>query len=103
MVAPPRYVPESSKQAADAADVQPAVLPPETRSSHDIGLTVDIDAGVAIKHVTSSSHQIVHTPGATAAQAAIALAPGDTIPNKDFVLRRVAGEPRSSPALAPQR
>jgi Ca-activated chloride channel homolog len=86
MVAGPRYLPASSKQAADADAVQPAVLPPETRSSHDIGLTVDLDAGVAIKNVQSPSHQIVQTPG-TAARTAIALAPGDTIPNKDFVLR----------------
>jgi Ca-activated chloride channel family protein len=87
MVAPPRYIPEGSKQAADKDAVQPAVLPPETRSSHDIGLTVDIDAGVAIKNVASTSHQIVQTPGATANRTAISLAPGDTIPNKDFVLR----------------
>src|SRR5690349_13478584 len=30
MVAPPRYMPATSKQAADADAVQPAVLPPET-------------------------------------------------------------------------
>src|SRR5689334_5840819 len=93
MVAPPRYLPSTSKQAADADAVQPAVLPPETRSSHDINVTVDIDAGVAIRGVASSSHQIVQTPGATAAQMKVTLAPGDTIPNKDFVLRYdVAGE-----------
>jgi len=98
MVAGPRYIPATSNQAADADAVQPAVLPPGTRSSHDIGLTVDLDAGVALRAVRSSSHDIVQTPGATAARETITLAPGDTIPNKDFVLRYdVAGE---TPAVA---
>jgi Ca-activated chloride channel family protein len=98
MVAGPRHIPSGAKQAADKDAVQPAVLPPDTRSSHDIGLTVDLDAGVALKAVASSSHQIVTTPGPTAARTTIALAPGDTIPNKDFILRYdVAGD---APELA---
>lgn len=92
MVAGPRYAPQSSAQAGDAAAVQPAVLPPDVRSSHDIGLSVEIDAGVPLRGVRSSSHQIVlETPSASAAR--VRLAPGDTIPNKDFILRYdVAGD-----------
>ena len=98
MVAGPRHIPKASAQAADADAVQPAVLPPATRSSHDIGLSVAIDAGVAVRAVSSPSHQIVHTPGATPTLATVALAAGDTIPNKDFVLRYdVAGD---APAVA---
>src|SRR5262245_18349322 len=44
MVAGPRYMPGGAAQPA----VQPAVLPPGVRSSHDISLAVTIDAGVPI-------------------------------------------------------
>jgi Ca-activated chloride channel family protein len=96
MVAGPRYLPKTAAQAndaddaddaGDAATVQPAALPPDTRSSHDISLTVELDAGVPLRGVSSPSHVLAQTPGATAAQMTVALAPGDTIPNKDFVLR----------------
>src|SRR5262245_19896165 len=56
MVAGPRFVPKTSK--ADATAVQPPVLPPGMRSGHDIGLTVEIDAGVPLRNLRSPSHQI---------------------------------------------
>ncbi|MBK9031442.1 MAG: VWA domain-containing protein [Myxococcales bacterium] len=100
MVAGPRYLPATAT-AADADQVQPTALPPGTRSSHDVGLTVTLDAGVALKDVRSPSHQLVRTAGATAARATITLAPGDTIPNKDFVLRYdVAGAAPEAAVLA---
>jgi len=94
MVAPPRYLPGASKPGSDASEsVQPAVLPPATRSSHEIDLVVDIDAGVAIKDLRSSSHRIESTADpSTPRRASVRIASDDTIPNKDFTLRyRVAG------------
>ncbi len=93
MVAGPRYVPAASSAARDAAAVQPAVLPPGLRSSHDIGLRVDLDAGVPIEAIDSPSHRLaVERPALAPAVARVKLRPSDTIPNKDFVLRyRVAG------------
>src|SRR5262249_41582911 len=49
MVAGPRYVPKTSH--ADAATVQPTVLPPGQRPAHDIGLTAELDTGVALVDV----------------------------------------------------
>ncbi len=70
-----------------AANVQPQVLPAGQRSAHDIALSVTLDAGMAIEHIESPSHRIVIDG------ARVRIADGDTIPNKDFVLRyRVAGE-----------
>lgn len=93
MVAGPRYVPAGSAAAKDASAVQPAVLPPGLRSSHDIGLRVDLDAGVPIEGLESPSHQLaIERPAGAPAMARVKLRPSDTIPNKDFVLRyRVAG------------
>jgi Ca-activated chloride channel family protein len=93
MVAGPRYVPAASAAAKDARAVQPAVLPPGLRSSHDIGLRVELDAGVPIEGLESPSHQLaIERPAGAPARARVKLRPSDTIPNKDFVLRyRVAG------------
>ena len=66
--------------------IQIAALPPGTRSSHDISLAVELDAGVAIQDVRSPSHRLVIARPSTA-RAQIHLDAGDTIPNKDFILR----------------
>jgi Ca-activated chloride channel family protein len=101
MVAGPRYVPAGSAQAADAPKVQPSVLPPGMRSSHDIGLFVEVDAGVSIESIQSPSHQLEITRDLAGHRAAISLADGDTIPNKDFVLRwTVAGDAPEIAVLA---
>jgi len=90
MVAGPRYMPGG----AAAPAVQPAVLPPGVRSSHDISLAVTIDAGVPVEGIMSPSHQIaIDRPLAAPSRAGVSIRPADTIPNKDFVLRyQVAGE-----------
>jgi len=85
MVAGPRYTPPSAAQSA----VQPAVLPPGLRSSHDISLRVELDAGVSIGDVASPSHHIAVTRAGR--RATVSLAPGDTVPNKDFILRYQVG------------
>jgi Ca-activated chloride channel family protein len=92
LVAGPRHVPKSSKLTREAAAaVQPQVLLPGMRSSHDVAIHVELDAGVPIQGVRSPSHAIEAAVAARTAK--IALAAGDTIPNKDFILRYdVAGD-----------
>ena len=66
-------------------------LRPNERSGHDISLSVDLHAGVQVEELLCNSHQITRTVQADRTQ--VAIAQGDTIPNKDFVLRyRVAGD-----------
>ncbi|MBD2481593.1 VIT domain-containing protein [Planktothrix sp. FACHB-1365] len=75
----------------DASRLNAPILPEGMRSRHDINVTVEIDAGVPILGINSPSHQlqIDHT----GQNARITLAEGDTIPNKDLMLRyQVAGE-----------
>ncbi len=96
----PRYNPPGSKDPVHAlprSHVQPVstgagvrYLRPEERSGHDIGITVKLDAGVAIEAI-ESSHRIERTRTSPEA-ATIRLAGQTTIPNRDFVLKfRVAG------------
>ncbi len=66
-------------------------LRPSERSAHDIGIVVDVDAGVAIEDV-AASHAIKTTMDGRN-RAHVELASASTIPNRDFVLRfRVAGD-----------
>jgi Ca-activated chloride channel homolog len=97
MVAGPRYIPAASKDAKAANTVQPVTLPSGLRSAHDIRLQVELDAGVPIESVASSSHQIsIQRPSSS--RASVHIAAGDTIPNKDFILTyQVAG---AAPTLA---
>ena len=84
----PRYI---SRNTTDADRINPPVLAPETRSGQDIAVSVEIDAGVAIGDVRSTSHQI--TTDRSGNIVRVQLANADTIPNKDLILRyRVAGE-----------
>ncbi len=67
-------------------------LKPGERSGHDVGLSVAIDAGVAIEDIKSTNH-VVKTEHGSTGKATVALSPLDAIPNKDFVLRfKVAGD-----------
>src|SRR5262249_54734207 len=61
-------------------------LKPGERSGHDIGIAVDIDAAVAIESVSSPTHRIDTTP-LSPTRTHVDLGHGDTLPNKDFVLR----------------
>jgi Ca-activated chloride channel family protein len=67
-------------------------LRPGERTSHNISLKLDVDAGVSIEETQCKTHQVVtetHSPE----HLTVLLAPTDTIPNKDFVFRyRVASE-----------
>ena len=66
-------------------------LAPAERSGHDLGISVRIDAGVAIEELTSTHEIVVERDGPDS--ATVKLADQTTLPNRDFVLDfRVAGE-----------
>jgi Ca-activated chloride channel family protein len=82
----------------DADRINPPVLPPGTRSGHNISVSVEIDAGVPISDVRSTSHQI--STGRSGNTVSVQLANSDSIPNKDLILRyRVVGENTRSTVL----
>ncbi|WNM60434.1 VIT and vWA domain-containing protein [Candidatus Nitrospira neomarina] len=100
MVVGPRYIPGQptaqvpslgegwaydTDQVPDASHITPPVLKPDTRSGHDLSLSVKIDAGVSIKQVHSATHDI-DLNNSKASQAEVHLKQEATIPNKDFIL-----------------
>jgi Ca-activated chloride channel homolog len=98
MVVGPRYMPGETvgrsgtgwsgdtNRVPDASRISPPLLPPGVRSGHDISVRVDLDAGMPFRDLETPSHAI-RVEGRESSRAAITLAPGDTIPNKDFILR----------------
>jgi Ca-activated chloride channel family protein len=83
MVVGPRYIP-ASVAPGDAARI--SAWPAEDRAGHDISIQVNLDAGVPIEAVRSKSHEI-ETVNLAPGSAKITLKDGNTIPNKDFILR----------------
>jgi len=105
MVVGPRYIPGSptttpdgggwspdTSRVPDASRITPPVMKPDTRSGHDIDVTVNIDAGVPIIALESKSHKIsVQETGRST--RLVTLDPADTIPNKDLIIDyAVAGD-----------
>ncbi|NLH47409.1 MAG: VWA domain-containing protein [Myxococcales bacterium] len=99
MVVGPRYIPgekivgkqgggwaPDTDKVPDASRITPPVLKPGERSGHDISVTVNLDAGVPVTDVRSTSHWIT-TANQGPAKAVVKLDPRDAIPNKDFILR----------------
>jgi len=97
MTVGPRYIPgqAGSKSGTgrsgdtgivgDASRITPPVVHPGRRSGRDISVDVKLKAGIAIKNLRSTSHEIkVRNIGAAAAE--VGLDPEDRIPNKDFLL-----------------
>ncbi|MFM9264296.1 VIT domain-containing protein [Tychonema sp. BBK16] len=83
----------------DADRINPPVVPPGTRSGHNIAVSVEIDSGIPISNIRSTSHQI--TTNRSGNTVNVQLANSDTIPNKDLILRyRVAGENTQATVLA---
>ncbi|MEM8640459.1 MAG: VIT domain-containing protein [Cyanobacteria bacterium P01_G01_bin.54] len=117
MVVGPRYIPgtpenpsatppdptrenwgQATDRVPDAQRITPPVLPPGTRSGHDINVTVTVDAGGLVQDVRSPSHQILTTQEGES--VTVQLDPGDTLPNKDLVLRyRVSGQETQATVL----
>ncbi len=107
MVVGPRYIPGrpfdhtpslgggwawDTDQVPDASHLTPPALKPDTRSGHDLSLSVKIEAGVPIHDIKSTMHEIAIT-NSTASQIEVHLNEEATIPNKDFILTyAVAGE-----------
>jgi Ca-activated chloride channel family protein len=98
MVVAPRFIPGTAIDDSgdtdvvpDASKITPPIIPPATRSGHDIGVTVEIDAGIPISNVRSTSHQLqIEHDGQI---VRVNLGKSDTIPNKDLILRyQVSGD-----------
>lgn len=81
MTVGPRYFPGS---VADASKIAPPVA--ASRAGHDISISVNVNAGVPIESLRSSSHDITQT-NLSPESANVSLAREKTIPNKDFILR----------------
>lgn len=81
MTVAPRYIPGSVK---DSSKISPPVA--KTRGGHDISIEVNLDAGVPVEEIRSTSHEI-ETVNLSASSASVKLKDQNTIPNKDFVLR----------------
>jgi Ca-activated chloride channel family protein len=96
----PRYNPPGSKDpllALPQNDFSPnpdaavRYLRPGTTSKHDISISVELDAGVAIEEI-ASSHELATVFGDDDT-VSVELADGAAVPNRDFLLRfRVAGD-----------
>lgn len=102
MVVGPRYNPGSATgqtgtgfspdttAVPDASRITP--MPAKDRAGHDISISVNLDAGVPVETVQSSSHQI-DSAMLSANSYSVKLRNENTIPNKDFILKYdVAGK-----------
>jgi Ca-activated chloride channel family protein len=81
MTVGPRYIPGSVK---DASKISPPVAAERTGS--DISIEVNLNAGVPVEEIRSSSHQIEQL-NFSPNTAKVTLKGEKTIPNKDFILR----------------
>ena len=81
MTVGPRYNPSS---VTDAAKVRPKYA--LERPGHDISIDVNLNAGVPIEEIRSTSHDIQQV-NFNPASSKITLRDLATIPNKDFILR----------------
>ncbi|MEA5465688.1 VIT domain-containing protein [Leptothoe sp. PORK10 BA2] len=95
----PMMLNQDTDLVPDASRLNAPILPPGMRSGHDIQVTVDIETGGhssnlisnLISNLQSPSHQIVVDTQETLTR--ITLAPSDTVPNKDLILRyQIAGD-----------
>jgi Ca-activated chloride channel homolog len=83
----------------DASRLNGPILPLGTRSSHDISVTVDIETAGNLQAIQSPSHRIQLTQVGSIMR--VGLAGGDTIPNKDLILRyQVAGAATQTTVLS---
>ena len=104
MVVGPRYIPGqaidaqgNTNQVPDASRINPPVLKPETRSGNDITVSLQINAGVPIRNLYSTSHRIdVKNNGET---VELKLAAGENIPNKDLIVRYKVSSDRTEPSV----
>lgn len=89
---------QDTEDVPDGSRLNAPILPPSVRSRHDINVTVEIVGGVLPNRVRSTSHRIATQQQGDRLQ--ITLAVGDTIPNKDLILRyAIAGEATQTQVL----
>jgi Ca-activated chloride channel family protein len=87
------------KSGVSGQSKEVSYLAPQERTAHDISLSVNIDAGVRIEEFECKTHETIHELSAPE-RLTVSLNPGDSLPNRDFVLRyRVAGEQIKSSLL----
>jgi Ca-activated chloride channel family protein len=104
MVVGPRYIPGAAidsqgntMQVPDASRINPPVVKPSTRSGNDIKVSLQIEAGLPIRNLYSTSHRLdVRNQGEA---IALQLAAGDNIPNKDLILRYQVSGDRTQPTV----
>lgn len=100
MVVGPRYIPQDGR-VADPGRVTPPTLKPGVRSGQDIAVNVEIESATPITHVRSYSHRILTAPQDGA--MTVRLAPTDTLPNKDLILRYRASGDRTRAGVLTQK
>lgn len=76
----------NTDQVPDASKISPPVLKDEFRTSHDISLSVALDAGVPIQNLSTVNHRSDITREGDR-KAKLRIAATDKLPNKDFVFR----------------
>ncbi|MBZ0137289.1 MAG: VWA domain-containing protein [Planctomycetes bacterium] len=78
----------NTDKVPDAGKITPPMLPEGMRSGHDISLTLDIDAGMAIDQdsLESIAHK-VQIESVSDQRIVVALTDADNILNRDFVFR----------------
>ncbi|MEQ1603996.1 MAG: VIT domain-containing protein [Pyrinomonadaceae bacterium] len=81
MTVGPRYIPGG---VPDAAKIKPPYA--ETRNGSDISIEVNLNAGVPVEEVRSSTHELTEIK-MTPTASKLTLRNEKTIPNKDFILR----------------
>jgi Ca-activated chloride channel family protein len=104
MVVGPRYIPGAAidpqgntMQVPDASRINPPVVKPSTRSGNDIKVSLQIEAGIPIRNLYSTSHRLdVRNQGEA---IALQLATGDNIPNKDLIVRYQVSGDRTEPTV----
>ncbi|MDX2255729.1 MAG: VIT domain-containing protein [Pseudanabaenaceae cyanobacterium bins.39] len=104
MVVGPRYIPGNAidtkgntMQVPDASRINPPVLKPSMRSGNDIKVSLEIEAGLPIRNLYSTSHRLdVRNNGEA---IAVQLASGDNIPNKDLIVRYQVSGDRTQPTI----
>jgi Ca-activated chloride channel family protein len=107
LVVGPRFVPgdgdPSAGASTDPGDARAAVNAPysPTRTGNDVAIEVTLDAGVPLTAVSSPSHDVI-VDRPSPSRSRVSLAPHDTIPNKDFVLRYEVGGEEPEVALLVQ-
>ncbi|MBN1232500.1 MAG: VWA domain-containing protein [Candidatus Coatesbacteria bacterium] len=94
----PKYIPTTSEsqkghgwgkdnnRVPDASRITPQYLKPSERSSHDIDVEIELDAGMPVEGFKSINHKI-QKEEQTDGKMRVILANDDKIPNKDFIIK----------------